>query len=208
MRWRRRRRQGWLAGLVLGGGLVAAAYELPYVNWQPVVPPVDAHPLIVRMDAKGDGRFWSPRSGNRRHRGVDLAAPLNSPVRAIRSGTVAETGTHRGLGRFVELEHRGGLRSLYAHLARVQVEPGARVRQGDVIGLVGKTGNARHRWITPHVHLEVWRGGEPVDPAALGLEVTPPRGGGDGEQGRARGGPPPARGTEPDAIERDALRGG
>ncbi len=185
MRWRRWRRQGWLAGLLAGGGLVAAAYELPYVNWQPVVPPVDAHPLIVRMDAKGDGRFWSPRSGNRRHRGVDLAAPLNSPVRAIRSGTVAETGTHRGLGRFIKLEHRGGLRSLYAHLARVQVEPGARVRQGDVIGLVGKTGNARHRWITPHVHLEVWRDGEAVDPATLGLEVT-----------------------EPDAEGRDAPRGG
>ncbi|MBI3330637.1 MAG: M23 family metallopeptidase [Candidatus Omnitrophica bacterium] len=168
------KRRAWLAWLVVGGGLVAAGYELPYVDWQAVVPPVDAQPLIVRVDAKGDGRFWSLRSGNRRHRGVDLAAPLHSPVRAIRSGTVTETGSHRGLGRFIELSHRGGLRSLYAHLARVDVEPGARVRQGDVIGLVGKTGNARHRWITPHVHLEVWRNGEPIDPATLGLAVTEP----------------------------------
>ena len=161
-------------GVALGCGLSAAALELPYLNWHPVVPPVDARPLLIRQDAKGDGRFLSPRSGMRRHRGIDLSAALDSPVRAIRSGTVVQVGVHRGLGRFVELEHRGHLRSLYAHLNMVNVAPGARIRQGAVIGTVGKTGNARHRWITPHVHLEVLREGEPIDPRTLGLEVVEP----------------------------------
>jgi murein DD-endopeptidase MepM/ murein hydrolase activator NlpD len=170
--WRRLRTRTFWLGTAIGLGAAAAIGELPYVNWAPVGPPVDGQPLLVRQDAKGDGRFGAPRSGRRMHRGVDLAAPLESPVRAIRSGRVAEVGSHRGLGRFVVLEHRGGLSSLYGHLAAASVEAGARVRQGQQIGTVGKTGNARHPWITPHVHLEIARDGEPVDPAALGLEVV------------------------------------
>ena len=81
---------------------------------------------------------------------------------------------------------------------------GGLVAAGYELPYINWQGNARHRWITPHVHLEVWRDGEAIDPATLGLEVTPPRGGGDGEQERARGGPPPARGTEPDAPDQDA----
>jgi murein DD-endopeptidase MepM/ murein hydrolase activator NlpD len=159
-------------GAAIGTGVTLAVLELPYVNWHPVVAPVDTRPLVIRQDAKGDGRFLAPRSGNRRHQGVDLAAALDSPVRAIRSGIVVQVGSHRGLGRFVELEHRGELRSRYAHLNSVRVEPGARIAQGDIIGTVGKTGNARHPWIAPHLHLEVLQGDEPVNPAALGLEMV------------------------------------
>ena len=161
----------WL-GLVLGCAVTTAAFELPYVNWHPVVSPLEASSLLIREDAKGDGRFLAPRSGGRRHRGIDLVANLHSPVRAIRSGVVVEVGVHRGLGRFVELEHHGHLRSVYAHLDEVLVEAGARVRQGAQIGTVGKTGNARHRWITPHLHLEVLRDGEPIDPTSLGLPLV------------------------------------
>ena len=158
--------------ITLGCGLAIAGVELPYVNWRSVASPIDAHPLILRHDAKGDGRFLAPRSGRRRHRGIDLATPLHSPVRAIRSGWVVEVGFHPGLGRFVELEHREHLRSLYAHLSQVSVEAGARVRQGEAIGTVGKTGNARSAWITPHLHLEVLRDGQPLDPQTLGLQVV------------------------------------
>ena len=168
-------RQGrlWM-GVLLGCGLTIAALELPYLNWRSVVPPVDARPLVIRQDAKGDGRFQSPRSGHRRHQGIDLVAPLDSPVRAVRSGTVLQVGMHRGLGRFIELQHRHGVRTRYAHLQTAGVEPGQRVRQGAVIGAVGKTGNARHAWITPHLHLEVLQDGEPIDPQTLGLDVVDP----------------------------------
>ena len=165
------RRLRWV---VLGCLAAAAVFEVPYINWRPVVAPIDARPLLIRKDAKGDGRFQSPRSGHRRHHGVDLVARLDSPVRAIRSGTVVAVGIHQGLGRFVELDHGGALRSLYAHLNEVNVEPGRRVRQGERIGTVGKTGNARHAWITPHLHLEVLRDGEPVDPHTLGLAMVGP----------------------------------
>jgi murein DD-endopeptidase MepM/ murein hydrolase activator NlpD len=157
--------------------LTVLVLELPYVNWHPIVPPLDQVPLAIRQDAKGDGRFLAPRSGGRRHRGVDVAAPLGSPVRAVRSGTVLETGLHRGLGRFVVIEHRSALRSLYAHLHEIQVDAGARVRQGEIVGTVGKTGNAKHPWITPHLHLEVTRRGKPLDPRQLGLALAEPSAG-------------------------------
>jgi len=160
----------WL-GLIVGLGLAVIVHEVPYINWKPLVPPIETRPLVVRQDAKGDGRFKAPRSGGRRHRGIDLVAPLGSPVKAFRSGTVVQVGTHRGLGRFVVIEHRHQLTSLYAHLATTGVAVGERVKQGAVIGTVGKTGNAHHPWITPHVHFEIVRGGQPVDPATLGVQA-------------------------------------
>ena len=155
-----------VVGLTLS---VWARLELPYVNWQPVVSPVDQHPLTVRQDAKGNGAYGAPRSGNRTHRGVDLIAPLGSPVRAIRSGRVIQAATHRGLGNYIEIDHGKGWISLYAHMKSMLVKRGDRIRQEQRIGLVGKTGNARHQWIVPHVHLEVTKDGERVDPHELGL---------------------------------------
>jgi len=87
---------------------------------------------------------------------------------------VVEIGQHRGLGRFVELEHRHNLSSLYAHLQAVHVQVGERVRQGQAIATVGKSGNARHPWIAPHLHLEVHRNTSPIDPTMLGLTFVEP----------------------------------
>ena len=159
-----------MAGLALGVAVGWVGQWLVYVDWHPIVEPLDQEQLVVRADGKGDGSFGAPRSGNRRHRGVDIEAPLGSPVRAIRSGVVIESGKHRGLGRYLELEHRHSLRSLYGHLATVSVDVGERVRQGQVIATVGKTGNAKHPLITPHLHLEMVRDGKPIDPTTfLGL---------------------------------------
>ena len=170
-----RRRWQWssiVAGMLVGGALGWGAQEMRYMNWQALAAPVDERPLMIRQDAKGDGHFGAPRSGNRMHRGIDLTAPLGSPVRAARSGIVETTGTHRGLGNYVELEHTGGWHSLYAHLQTIDVQVGHRVRQGARIGTVGKTGNARNRLITPHVHFEMVKDGQPVDPSTLGLVIA------------------------------------
>jgi len=153
-------------GLLLGIAAATAALEVPYINWHKTVPPLEG-PVTIREDAKGDGHFAAPRSGNRRHRGVDFAAPIGTPVRAIRSGIVLEVGAHRGFGHFIVLGHRQNLRSLYAHLNDVQVEAGRKVRQGQVIVTVGKTGNAWHPWITPHLHFEVVKAGEPINPQVM-----------------------------------------
>lgn len=164
-----------LPWIVCGLALGWAAQQLPFVNVRRAAAPVDQRPLIIRADAKGDGRFGSPRSGRRIHRGVDIAAPLGTPVRALRSGRVMMATKDRGLGRYVEVQHGGRLRSLYGHLSTIAVRPGDRLRQGQVIGTVGKTGNARHAWITPHLHLEVTRGSKLIDPASLGLVFVAPR---------------------------------
>ena len=166
-----------LAGAALGAGIAWAAQELSYANWQGCAVPLEQDALVIRADAKGDGRFNAPRSGNRRHRGVDIEAPVGTPVRAVLSGVVIARGMHRGLGRYLELEHRHGLHSLYAHLDTATVDVGQRLRQGTVIGTVGKTGNAKHPLIKPHLHLEITRDGKPIDPTSLGLQyvesVTP-----------------------------------
>lgn len=157
--------------LVVGTVIGWTAQSLVYHDWRLVASPFEDRPLILRQDAKGDGRFGAPRSGNRRHHGIDLEAPVGSPVRAIRSGIVIASGIHRGLGRYLELEHRHGLRSLYGHLETTAVEVGDRVRQGQRIATVGKTGNAKHPVIKPHLHLEILRAGTPLDPATIGLSV-------------------------------------
>ena len=160
--------------MVVVCGAIIAIYEAPYLNWRCCAPPVDAQPLVIRQDAKGDGRFLASRSGHRRHRGLDLVADLNSPVHAIHSGRVVKTGYHHGFGRFVDIEHQPGLHSVYAHLASIEVRPGTRVRQGEAIGTVGKTGNARSRLVTPHLHLEIVKDGDSVDPRSLGLQAVEP----------------------------------
>lgn len=160
----------WAVVLALLAVVGVGAHELPYVNWKAVAVPVDAQ-LVIRHDAKGSGHFGAPRSGNRKHRGIDLQAALETPVRAVRSGRVLDAETHKGLGRYVVIQHRDDVRSLYAHLHEIAVLKGERVRQGQVIGSVGKTGNARHRWIEPHLHLEIVKAGTAVDPLAFGLYI-------------------------------------
>lgn len=120
--------------------------------------------IILRHDAYGSGDFLAERSGSRRHNGIDLQARIGTAVYAARSGWVKEARFHKGMGNYVELTHRGGYTTIYGHLSRIAVKEGRFVRQGDKLGEVGKTGNANYRGIIPHLHLEVRRSGEPLDP--------------------------------------------
>lgn len=97
------------------------------------------------------------------HPGVDLAAPEGTPVRAMTHGVVRFAGTQTGYGRVIWLDHGSGVVSLYAHLSRLEVETGARVRAGQTIGASGSTGDVT----APHLHFEILRWGRPVDPVPL-----------------------------------------
>lgn len=97
------------------------------------------------------------------HRGVDLAVPEGTPVRAMAGGQVRLAGTQRGYGTVVWLDHGGAVLTVYAHLSRTAVATGARVSGGDVIGWSGSSGDAAG----PHLHFEVWRWGRQVDPVPL-----------------------------------------
>lgn len=105
----------------------------------------------------GDG--FGPR-GEGFHAGLDLAARAGTPVRAVAAGRVVFAGPRGSFGKAVLLAHGGGVRTLYAHLSRVDVALGRRVFRGEVIGLVGASG-----WASgPHLHLEVRVRGAAVDP--------------------------------------------
>ncbi len=94
------------------------------------------------------------------HRGVDLDVPTGTQVTAMAGGRVRFAGVQRGFGNVVWLDHAAGFATAYAHLSRVDVSQGDRVRTGQLLGLSGATGNAS----APHLHFEVWRWGRPVDP--------------------------------------------
>ena len=99
----------------------------------------------------------------RMHKGMDIAAPYGSPIYAAVDGVVAFAGRSGGYGNLVKLAHRGGLASGYGHMSRIAVSPGERVRQGEVIGYVGSTGNSTG----PHLHWEVWRNGTTINPRSI-----------------------------------------
>ena len=95
------------------------------------------------------------------HNGVDLIAPQGDPVLAVADGTVTDVVTSRkGLGDVVEITHPGGYVTRYAHLADITVSRGQRVQRGRKIASVGISGNT----FAPHLHFELLKGGEYLDP--------------------------------------------
>lgn len=94
------------------------------------------------------------------HPGLDIAVPVGSYVRAAGAGVVVEAGEDAVYGHFVRIAHRRGLSSLYAHNSWIFVGRGDTVERYQVIALSGNTG----RSTAPHLHFEIARNGEAVDP--------------------------------------------
>jgi murein DD-endopeptidase MepM/ murein hydrolase activator NlpD len=104
------------------------------------------------------------------HTGVDWSNPIGTPIMAAGNGTILKSEWDSGYGRRIELQHANGYVTAYSHLSRFGrgVQPGARVRQGQVIGYVGNTGLSTG----PHLHYEVIVNGRFVDP----MRIRVPRG--------------------------------
>ncbi|MBD1911256.1 M23 family metallopeptidase [Leptolyngbya sp. FACHB-8] len=95
------------------------------------------------------------------HYGIDLAGPTGTPILAAKGGLVEEAGWNNGgFGNLVILKHDDGSQTLYAHNSELKVSAGQRVSQGDVIALMGSTGNSTG----PHIHFEMDLGQGKVDP--------------------------------------------
>ena len=110
------------------------------------------------------------------HTGIDLAVPLGTPVFAAADGVVMlarpmadSNGTLVGYGNYVIIQHDAGLKTLYGHLLTIGVKEGDIVHRGQLVGLVGSTGNSTG----PHTHFEVRIENSPVDPMQMLPDLAP-----------------------------------
>jgi len=94
------------------------------------------------------------------HRGIDLAAPVGTPVYAVAAGTIIRAVNDRSYGNVVVINHHNGYKTLYAHNSRLLVKVGEKVKAGQPIAKVGSTGHSTG----PHLHFEIHRSGQRVDP--------------------------------------------
>ena len=120
-------------------------------------------PVEGRLSSKFGPRVHPITGQLRPHRGVDFSAPTGTPISAAAGGTVTFSGEQGGYGNVVIIDHGDGTESRYAHQHTLDVAVGQTVRAGDQIGTVGSTGLSTG----PHLHFEIRRDGEAVDPAPL-----------------------------------------
>ena len=97
------------------------------------------------------------------HSGIDLAAPIGTPVKATLDGKIAETGFNRIFGNYVIISHDRGYQSLYGHLSAIHAKRGQYVTQGTVVGAVGNTGYSTG----PHLHLSIYKNGNLINPFSV-----------------------------------------
>jgi murein DD-endopeptidase MepM/ murein hydrolase activator NlpD len=145
-----RRVQHAAADLSDARGLTAAAANLPL-----------ARPTENTQQSSGFGVRLDPFTGQPAfHSGLDFAGPAMTPVHATAPGVVSFTGQRSGYGSTVEIDHGGGFKTRYAHLAAISVTVGEHVALGQRIGGMGSTG----RSTGDHLHYEVWVNGRAQNP--------------------------------------------
>ena len=106
----------------------------------------------------------------RPHKGTDFAAPVGTPIMATANGTVTKSSYTRGNGNYVKIRHNATYETQYLHMSKRLVKVGQFVKQGDIIGRVGMTGNTAG----PHVCYRFWKNGKQVDPFRQKLPEAEP----------------------------------
>ncbi|MFT4683545.1 MAG: murein DD-endopeptidase [Flavobacteriales bacterium] len=106
----------------------------------------------------------------RPHKGTDFASPTGTPIIATANGTVTESRRKGGNGKYVKIRHNATYSTQYLHMSKQAVKKGAVVKQGDIIGYVGMTGNTGG----PHVCYRFWKNGKQVDPLKQKLPAAKP----------------------------------
>lgn len=126
----------------------------------PAIQPVKNEDL--KQMASGFGYRSDPFTKIRKfHYGMDFTARTGTPIYATGDGVVYKADASlSGYGNHIEINHGYGYKTLYAHLSKYNCRPGQRVKRGDIIGYVGSTGRSQ----APHLHYEVFKNGERVNP--------------------------------------------
>ncbi|WP_333810213.1 M23 family metallopeptidase [Flavobacterium sp.] len=126
----------------------------------PAIQPVKNEDL--KQMASGYGYRSDPFTKIRKfHYGMDFTARTGTPIYATGDGVVYKADASlSGYGNHIEINHGYGYKTLYAHLSKYKCKPGQRVKRGDIIGYVGSTGRSQ----APHLHYEVFKNGERVNP--------------------------------------------
>ena len=118
------------------------------------------YPVYGRLTSPFGYRRHPVYGSSSMHTGIDIAAPMGTPIAAADSGTVIYTGWRGGYGNTVIVQHSKDLSTLYAHGSRIATSNGAHVKRGELIMYVGSTGLSTG----PHLHFEVRVNGNPVNP--------------------------------------------
>lgn len=124
--------------------------------------------LSSRYNLKRRIRYYGYKV--RPHKGTDYAAPIGTPILATADGVVTESRRRGGNGKYVKIRHNGTYSTQYLHMKAQKVKKGEFVRQGDVIGWIGMTGNTGG----PHVCYRFWKNGRQVDPLREDLPAAEP----------------------------------
>lgn len=124
--------------------------------------------LSSRYNLKRRIRYYGYKV--RPHKGTDYAAPIGTPILATADGTVTESTRRGGNGKYVKIRHNGTYSTQYLHMRKQKVKRGDFVKQGDVIGWIGMTGNTGG----PHVCYRFWKNGRQVDPLREELPAAEP----------------------------------
>ncbi|QBA65195.1 peptidoglycan DD-metalloendopeptidase family protein [Muriicola soli] len=124
--------------------------------------------LSSRYNLKRKIRYYGYKV--RPHKGTDYAAPIGTPILATADGVVTESTRRGGNGKYVKIRHNGTYSTQYLHMKAQKVRRGEYVKQGDVIGWIGMTGNTGG----PHVCYRFWKNGRQVDPLREKLPAAEP----------------------------------
>jgi murein DD-endopeptidase MepM/ murein hydrolase activator NlpD len=123
------------------------------------------------IPSRGDGSFAWPASGGyisskqgyrwgKLHKGIDIARPSNRTIKATDNGVVVSAGFDGGYGNKITIDHQNGFRTIYGHLASIDVSVGQTVSKGSKIGIMGSTGDSTG----VHLHFEIYKGGNLQNP--------------------------------------------
>lgn len=146
----------------------------------PVLPPLPARDTIPSATGRPESEDAEPSAtalatwplsargfltrtisqGRTTHPGIDIAVPRDSEILSAGAGTVREAGFDEVYGEYAVIEHAAGLQSVYGHANRMVVRRGDRVGSAQIIGYTGSSGRSSG----PHLHFEVRKNGQPVDP--------------------------------------------